>query len=379
MEGVVVMKKSELRKYNLAREVLLGKLSIIEFSMLINKSYRQAQRIVKKVKEKDYLGIVHGNKTKVPHNKTPEFIEKKLLDLLKTKYFDFNLTHFKEKLLDDEGISVGKNVIHRIAKKNNLVKRPKRRKKKVYNLRPRMQKEGMLVQFDGSEHKWISNILCDLILGIDDATGKILAAEFFIGETSLHSMQVIRQIVQKHGVPLAFYTDAAAIFGKKDKDFESQICRTLEHIGSSIIIAGSAQAKGRVERLFNTLQDRLIAELRINNIKTIPAANSFLNNTFIPNFNKQFSVDARSAKTAYKPTPLIDYDNVFCRKISRKISNVNSFSWNSDTWVIDSDINYKFSRININTHLDGSNSFDIMGKKVNVKKYLKNNSKKNAA
>ena len=208
-DGVIIMSKKELKVYNLAREVLLNKLTIKEFALLINKSYRQAKRIIKKVLIKDIMGTKHGNHGKRPYNKTGSEIEALILKLLKTKYYDFNLTHFREMICVNEGIVIGKNILHRIATKNSLVKRPKRRPKKVYKPRPRFPSFGMLIQFDGSEHNWFSNLVCDLIVGIDDATGMIVGGEFFIGETSLHCMQVMKNIVEAHGIPQAFYLDQA--------------------------------------------------------------------------------------------------------------------------------------------------------------------------
>jgi len=160
------------------------------------------------VREKGMKGIKHGNLGKIPHNKTSHELEMDVHSLLKGKYYDFNLTHFREMIKHHEGITIGKNIIHKIATKNNLVKRAKlKKRKRAYKARPRMPSEGMLVQFDGSEHKWFGNFISDLIGGIDDATGKVLGAEFFIGETSLHCMKVMRDIIEENGIPHAFYLD----------------------------------------------------------------------------------------------------------------------------------------------------------------------------
>lgn len=276
-------------------------------------------------------------------------------------------------ILEREGLRVGKNVIHRIARKHGLVKRPKRRQRKIHKPRVRLPREGMLIQFDGSEHNWFSNFICDLIVGIDDATSKIVGGEFFIGETSLHCLKVMKDITATHGVPDAYYLDEAGYFGKKDRDQErTQIGRALETLDTKVIIAGSAQAKGRVERLFGTLQDRLIAELRLNEIKSIPQANQFLKNVFIPNFNEKFSVAPRDLKKNYRPVhPTINLENIFCRKEQRKVSAAHSFCWGGETYVIDTaePRDFRFRTININTHLDGSIDFDVRGLLVTAKIY----------
>ena len=371
-EGVIAMTKSERRVYQLALEVVRQKLSIQEFSLLIGRSYRQARRIIQKVRSKDALGVLHGNQGRTPFNKTSETSEQELLQLLRTRYYDFNLTHFREMILEREGIRMGKNVIHRLARANGLVKRPKRRPRKIHKPRIRMPSEGMLIQFDGSEHKWFSNFICDLIVGIDDATSKIVGAEFFIGETSLHCLKVMKDVTVNYGTPDGYYLDEAGYFGKKDRDQEhTQIGRALESLGSKVIIAGSAQAKGRVERLFNTLQDRLIAELRLAAIKTIPQANRFLNETFVPRFNQRFGVSPRSKESRFRrPDPNVNLDLVFCRKEQRKVSNAHSFTWKGQIFVIENSLrDFRFRTININTHLDGSVSYDILGLTLKVKPY----------
>ena len=369
--GEIVMSTKEQKMYELAIQVICKRLTISEFAQLNNKSYRQAQRIIKKVKEKGMMGVKHGNIGNIPHNKTCSELEMDLLSLLRGKFNDFNLTHFKEMIEVHEGIFVGKNIIHRLAKKNNLVKRPKRKlSKKAYKPRPRMPKEGMLIQFDGSEHEWFGGFKSDLIGGIDDATGTVVSAEFFIGETSLHCMKVMQDIIENKGVPHAFYLDKAGAFGKDDRDQSStQIGRALSEVGSDIILANSPQAKGKIERLWNTFQDRLIAELKFYDIKSIPKANKFLKEDFIPRFNEKFGYPAREKEPAYIKTELV-LRNIFCVKESRKISNGNTFSWQGEQYIVDEDRSYKFRTININTHIDGTNSFDILGREVKVKRYI---------
>ena len=192
--GQILMSQQEFKKYRLAIDALEGKLTIGELSEQLGKSYRQTQRIVSRIRDQDVRGAYHGNCGKIPHNKTAPVLEHQVLDLLKGKYVDFNLTHFREKLVEVEGIVIGKNALYGIAKKQGLVKQPKRRGRRSHRPRARLQQEGMMVQFDGSEHCWFGNQVTDLIAGIDDATGRVLAAEFFYGETSLHSMKVISEI-----------------------------------------------------------------------------------------------------------------------------------------------------------------------------------------
>ena len=362
--GIIEMTQKSFKQYRLGIEVLEGKLTIVDYAIQINKSYRQAQRIINKIKEADVLGVVHGNKSRPPHNKTSLTLELKIIDLLTYKYNNFNLTHFREKLLENEKIEIKKDALHVIAKKHGLVKNPKRKGRRSHKPRPRLQKEGMMIQFDGSNHVWFGNERTDLIGGIDDATGLVLAGEFFYGETSNNSMKVIREIVDNYGLPESFYMDQAGIYGKIDIEWESQISRAFQQTGIRLILANSSQAKGRIERLWRTFQDRLVAELEFNEITDIKGANRYLKEEFIPAYNLKFSVKAELEEKAYRRNVFGNLDIIFCKKIKRKVMSGNVFSWENVTWILDEKKCFYGREININIHLNGAYSFDIMGNKV---------------
>lgn len=363
----ISMDANQLKIYRLSYEVLTGKLSLKDFSILINKSYRQAQRIIKRVEQNDFLGVFHGNLGKPPKNKKPDKLEALIIDLLTYKYNGFNLAHFKEKLESIEHVKISRSTLYRIAKKHELIKATRRCKRRSFKPRPRMAREGMLVQFDGSEHVWFGEVKTDLIAAIDDATGKILAAEFFYGEKSMHSLKVIKEVIDNNGLPEAFYMDQAGIYGKIDQEWDSQIARAFAQLNIRLILASSPQAKGRVERLFRTLQDRLIAELKLHSIRTIEEANKFLKKRFIPEFNKLFGVEPVEIETAYRKNVFGNLEMILCKKEYRKIGVGNVFSYESVTWLIDDKRCFRGREVNINTHLDGRQSFDIMGKEIKAK------------
>lgn len=365
--GKIQMSQKELKAYRLGMDVIEGKLTIVDYALLIGKGYRQARRIIQKIKANDVKGALHGNTGREPHNKTPLETELLVLDLLKNKYLNFNLTHFLEKATQFDKLNIKKDALHSIARKHGLVKNPKRRGRRCHKPRSRLAKEGMMIQFDGSDHVWFGNVRCDLIGGIDDATGKVVGCEFFFGETSNHCLKVIRDIVDKYGLPESFYMDQAGIFGKVDREWESQISRAFDQTGIRLILANSSQAKGRIERLWRTFQDRLIAELAFQGITDIKEANSFLKDHFIPAYNLQFSVQAEDPEPAYRKNVFGNLDLIFCKKIQRKIMNGNVFSWENVTWVIDDVKSYSGREINVNMHLNGTYSFDLMGRKVHCK------------
>lgn len=363
----IFMTKEKAKIYRYALKAINGEISTLAFAKKINKSLRQAIRIKKRIEEEDFLGLKHGNTGRTPINKTPKSLEKEVIKLLKGKYHDFNQIHFIEKIYEDQGIEIKKDALARIAKENGLQKVTYRRKQTVHKPRARLPKEGMLLQFDGSEHKWFLGIVTDLLLAFDDATGKIVEAEFFYGETSNNVMKVLKDIVKNNGIPDAFYFDQAGIYGKQDREWESQIARALEEIDCELILASSPQAKGKVERVFRTLQDRLISELRLQKLDCIRDANKFLKEVFIPKFNEQFSVIPAVAELAYRENKF-DLDMIFCKKETRKIGGGNTFGYKNYVWVIDEKFNYTNRKLNINTHLDGTVTFDIMGRKVKANK-----------
>ena len=251
--GAIIMRPAEQKLYNLALDVLHDRLTLVEFSLLTGKSYRQAQRIIKKIQKKDMLGVKHGNLGKPASNKIEAEVKNYVIQLFKTKFFDFNVSHFREKLVKEEGIIVGRETLRKWAKECGLVKSAKRRHlKRVHKPRPRVPRRGMLIQFDGSEHDWFSGLgpYCTLLGGIDDATGEIVGLEFFESENLWSCLKSIRDIVLNHGEPDAFYMDQGACFGKIYRDQQhTQVGRALEDLGVRVILATSPQAKGKIERL----------------------------------------------------------------------------------------------------------------------------------
>lgn len=367
MKNGVVMSKDQLKVYRLALKVIDGDLKVRDFAFLAGLSERQAFRKLKRIKEMDYLGALHGNTGNVPVNKKSAKFEQEIMQLLKTKYEGFNLTHFREMLLENERIAIKKTTLEKMAKRHGLEKFPRRSNKKVHKPRPRMPQEGMLAQYDGSPHIWFGTERSVLLAAIDDATGKILSARFVRGETSMDGLRVIMDIIKNHGIPEAFYMDQAGIYGKLDREVTSQIGRALNTIHCKLHIASSPQAKGRIERLFRTLQDRLISELYHHGIRDFEKANRYLLEEFIPTFNAKFGVEPLNPTKAYLPNVFYDLDLIFCRKEQRKVKNGNVFSYDGKMWLIDEKFNYDHRLVNINTHLEGGQSFDIMGKSVVVK------------
>jgi transposase InsO family protein len=346
------MTKEEQRIFAWASEVLERRLGMGEFSTLSGKSYRQCQRIVKSVRLRGMSGVTHGNLGRAPSNKIISPLTDYIKELIKNKYYDLNITHLKEKLFEVEGIEIKYESLRKIAHTIGIPKKArKRRRKKVHCLRPRLPREGMLVQFDGSVHRWFADkkVITTLIGGIDDATGKILGLRFSEGEDTYSCFRVMRSIVETHGVPEAFYVDCAGHFGKFSQDqADTQIGRALQEIDSKIILATSPQAKGRIERLWGTLQDRLIVELRLKGISDIEGANEYLNQEFIKDYNERFSIAARDSMPGYKKlNPALSLDLVFGIKDQRKITPNHTISYNGKTYLIHTTTDLRYRPIEV--------------------------------
>lgn len=373
MDGCVVMSKLDQVKYSQALDVIDGRLSLTEFSLLSEKSYRQCQRIVTAVRANGMKGVHHGNRGRVPANKSCAILKQDVLSLMKEKYFDFNLTHFREKLLVCEGIVTQRETLRGWAHEVGTPKKARRRRsKKIHQLRPRMPRTGMLIQFDGSDHDWFSGDgpRAVLVGGIDDASGEVLWIEFFPAEDTFSCLKVIREITAKYGIAEAYYLDQAGHFGKRNSEQETtQVGRALAELGMKAILAGSPQAKGRVERLWGTLQDRLVAELRLHGINRMPRANDFIKNEFLPAYNVQFSVAPRNSETAFKSIPQGKIlKDIFCIKETRKVSGAQTFSYGGEMHLVEKTQDYRFRTVQIHSHEDGRIDFVIYGKKVQVTK-----------
>lgn len=208
--------------------------------------------------------------------------------------------------------------------------------------------------------------------GIDDATSKVLWLEFFESEDALSCMKVMKESTQRYGVPLAYYLDQAGHFGKQHSEQNTtQIGRALEELNCKVLLANSPQAKGRIERLWGTLQDRLIAELELHKIKDLESGNRFLHDYFIEDFNKRFSVSARESTSAYMPLPAqLNIDRVFSVVEDRKIMQANIFSLGGVEYQVLCNDNLKYRRIRIHTFTDKRVEYWVGNRQVEVKQNL---------
>jgi hypothetical protein len=264
------------------------------------------------MREGGEAALAHANRGRPSHRRLPKAQTERIMLLARRTYVGFNDHHLCEKLVEREGFSLSRETLRRLLRKNGLGSPRKRRPPAHRQRRVRSARLGELVQLDGSPHDWLEGRGPHLTaLGMqDDATGKILAAQFFPSETSFGYLCLLRHLLRRYGVPLAFYGDHSGIFVRNDdgwtveeqlagKRQPTQFGRALAQLGVTFIAANSPQAKGRVERLWGVLQDRLSSELRLAQAADLHSANAVLRK-FIADYNRRFARPPREAATAWR-------------------------------------------------------------------------------
>ena len=336
-----LMSQKQLTRFAVLTKLIDGHITVKQAAESLDLSERQIKRLKKGVMQDGAAFLKHKNSDRKPqHAFSDEFVQK-IVNLKESElYKDANFKHFQDLLEEHEHISISYAALHEILKKAGIQTPKKRRRFKPHRRRKRKPQEGLLIQMDATPFEWFgTNDKFDLHGGIDDSTGKIVGLHMTKNECLHGYFEVTKQIIRKNGVPVSIYADRHAIFlsqnasklsiedqlaGKIVND--TQFGRAMKELGITLIPARSAQAKGRVERLWETLQSRLPVEFKIANIKTVDEANAFLS-TYIDKFNQQFSVEPEDAESAFRVLPpTIDLDTVLCVKITRTVDNGGIFS-----------------------------------------------------
>jgi transposase len=332
---------------------------------------RQFRRYVQSFLEHGISSIKHGNIGKTPKNKLNTQIENKIISLYKNKYSGFNTRHFREKLLEVENLPYvpSYSVVRRVLIENGI-NIPKRKSgySKKHKSRDRCAKEGIMAQIDGSHHDWFGRKKSCLNAIMDDANGKILAGKFTPTETTFAAMDIIEESLEKYGIFQMLYSDGAGVYHAHKRDGFSNVQKALRPLGILSLVAPSPEAKGRIERLFRTLQDRLVNEMRIRSISTIEEANAYLP-IFIAEFNLKFSVLPEDSESAFKPLPAnINLNELMCIREERIIQRGYTFSFNNQKYVIKSDFNFPMvgKIIEIRTYRDGSKRYYFNDEQIQV-------------
>ena len=353
------------------RKVLNGSMTVKGASVRLGVSRQYLYVLKDRYLKEGVICLAHGNKGKQRNWKTPEEIAQRIVALYKGKYQGFNFRHFLEKLNEVELIEVTYGSLYRILTEAGI-RSPKqqrcRSKDNIHPTRPRRECFGELLQTDASLHRWFGEEFPKATLhgSVDDSTGMVMGLFFDREETLWGYYNMLRQILLKYGIPEAFYADNRSIFDFRkiqekdqsiDRDVHIQFRRCCNQLGIELITTSTPQAKGRVERLWGTLQSRLVSELRLRDITTIEEANAFLP-SFMEDYNRRFASEPDYGNSLFVPAPEereIDY--YLSVQYERRIDNGSAFTiFGSKLQLVDT--RGKVLRIPRHTVIDVYRTFD---------------------
>ncbi len=355
--GGIWMSKKDQFTFEILNDFKAGKITRKQAAFVLELSERSITRSLARMNKNGLPGILHGNLGRSPSNKSDSALRERVMALVRKDYFDFNMTHCLEQLNKDHGIDLTYSVFRDWCWADNLVKRKKHHRRKPRHRRDRVPCEGLMLQMDGSHHKWNGVSEWCLIAAIDDATSKIPYAEFFTSEDTINCMIIVQRIIEKYGCPEIIYVDRAGWFGGQKRQDFSQFKSACEQLGIKVLFANSPEAKGRIERTWDTFQDRIVPEMRRLGIKNIPAANRYLQDEFLPNYwDLNNTVEARLPDIRYRPLApqYKDLNQVFCIKETRVVKGDHTISWDSVIYKISTPdgLSLKSREIELRTYQD---------------------------
>lgn len=332
------LSQKELQRVAVISACGKGRLACGRAAELLALSVRQVRRLKKRLQAGGEAAMAHASRGRASPRRLPEPMRRRILTLARTTYAGFNDHHFCEKLREVEDLRLSRETLRRLLRAAGIGSPRKRRLAVHRQRRLRCAREGEMLLLDGSPHDWLEGRGSQItLLGFqDDATGKVLAAGFFPGETTHAYFCLLRRLLRRYGVPLALYGDRHGIFLRNDDHWSlpeqlrgrqqpTQFGRALEQLGITYIAANSPQAKGRIERLWGVFQDRLRSELRLAQAADLLAANQVLRH-FLPDYNRRFARRAREQDRAWRPAPR-DLDRICCFVHDRIVSNDNVVQW----------------------------------------------------
>lgn len=337
------------------REYIAGKLTRKQASIKLGLSKAHISVLKKKYLEIGDKAFTHGNNGKASANKVDEAIEDAIVELYENSYLGWNFTHFHEYTMDSGelmactlGKPLASRTVGRILTRNGFrspkANKVKKKDRSVHSRRDRKAHMGEMVQLDASIHDWFkTGIKYALHIAIDDASSNILAGHFAKAETTEAYFTLVKDILinSSYGVPRLFYTDNRTSFtfnGDKSVSERAKVHfkRACNSLGIEIITTSVPEAKGRVERCFNTLQDRLVNEMSLLGIKALDEANKYLREVFIPKHNKKYGVEPRSPNSYFRPltsSELADLDTILAVRHTRSILKGNVISYKNRQWL----------------------------------------------
>lgn len=370
MKDRVTLNKKEQNRLVVLNRVGSGTITAREAAEILGLSVRQVRRILAAYRREGAAALAHGNRGRKPRHTLNVSMKKKIVELFQTTYKGCNHQHFTELLVEREEINLSRSSIRRILLEAGIRSPRKRRAPKHRSRRERYPREGMLLQIDGSRDGWLEGRgpYLSLVGAIDDATGKVPYALFREEEDAQGYTLLLQHIVENQGIPEALYHDGHGIFVRSRREPESleeqlagrrnptQFGRMMEELGIISITSLSPQAKGRIERLWGTFQDRLKSELRIAGATNAREANLVLWN-FLPRFNRRFAVPAREHGLAYRTVrDGFNPDEIFCFKYERTVGKDNVVRFGGHRLQImptNGRLSYVKAKVEVHERMDG--------------------------
>ena len=339
------LSEKELQRVAVISSCVQGTLTCARAAELLALTPRHVKRLKSRYRQGSAAALAHVSRGRPSPRRLPEPLRQRILLLARTRYAGFNDHHLCEKLGEVEGLSLGRETLRRLLRSAGLGSPRKRRAPTHRQRRLARAREGEMLLLDASLHRWLEDRGPELtLLGfLDDATRKVLAAEFFPTEDARGYFHLLRRLVRRHGVPLSLYGDRHPVFVRNDDHWSleeqlagkrqpTQFGRALAQLGVTYIAANSPQAKGRIERLWGTFQDRLTSELRLAGAADRDGANAVLRR-FLPDYNRRFARPPRAAETAWRPAPE-NLDRICCFVHERSVSNDNVVQWEGRSFQI---------------------------------------------
>jgi transposase len=330
------MSQKERQRLRVLEAEKEGRLSLVKAAELLGVSKRQVIRVKQRYAREGAAGLVHKGRGQPPPNRISEAVRNQVVALSKEKYARFNDVHFTEKLQEKEGIAISRASVQRIRRAEGIRPKRKRRPKQHHKRRPRKANKGAMVLWDGSPHRWFGKERppCCMMAAVDDADGELLWARLYPSETSVGYLEMLEGIARNHGLPASVYGDRHGALWRNDdhwsleeqlsgKQSPTQVGMALRDLGIHGIAAGSPQAKGRVERLFGVLQDRLVAEMDLAGIKDMETANAWLPE-YRPVYNRRFAKEPAEAKSLFRRPTGVDLETVCAFRYQATVGNDNA-------------------------------------------------------
>ena len=363
-DRTVCMSARDSLRAGVCERLIEGKLSEREAAERLALSVRQVRRLRRRVAEEGPRGVVHRSRGRASPRRLPEPLRAEVRRLYQGPYTGWNMEHFGEWLVREHGIGLSRESLRRILR--DEPSRPRRRQRKQHRRwRDRRPREGEMLQMDASLHPWLGEDgeKAVLLSAIDDATSRVVWAEFFEHYGVLENLAVVRTLVRTHGLPQSLYLDRHTMYflaeedalaaRERGGDALTQFGRVMKALGIEMIPAGSPQAKGRVERSYRTQQDRLVKELRLHRIRTRAEANRYLHATFLPDYNERFGVEPAEADAAWVPLGPVDEHALFCLRDTRVAGNDLTISVRGQKWQLHGPVR-SGQKVELRTWLDGS-------------------------